>query len=652
MLYKIIFKNFKSNLKSYILFFISNIIAVAELFAFWGMNSIIKNVVSDEVTAEALRYDFWIAAGLVTFITVFLMVFAMRNYIKLRIKDYSTFILLGMKKRMSYMLVLMEYVFGCLASLILGLVAGNGLLYGVQKVFYNIYPEFIKMSKVGIDVYKNTCYLCLGIMAGVFIILMVWLDSRDLSTLMSKADKKEGKPKGIGWIVLAFIGIALVALAFYQYVNGHDLAYLYSHIIWLFGGFLILAFGGSILLESLRKNKKFYRNNLLRVNQLYTKYQSNILIVLLLFVIHFFALTYLATEVAALLPLDKYRENYPYDAIWMAQEKDEEYCDELAEKYHGKVTSIPMVRVTTYWGAEHIGVSASDYEKLTGIELHLSDRQIAVGIEDREYEKEKKVRGEEYVDNYEWLYIGKYIPELADYRQDDEEFMYEATDLYTQNVLGQYSTDQWKENMIIFSDDYFKQSREKILKDKEEPSVLGLFEFPKSYREEATNQLKKHAVEHSVKENADQQSVYYNTDEFVIAEKMRLLFSVASKLFILLALLVSGAFVIGLKNLSEYELYERRYEFLEHMGMKKKKRKKNLGFEIRSLPVIAITTSLCMGVLYAIAFVCKQKQAGTEITSVFWKYWILLIGVYIGVEYLIEKIFVWYMQCKLGRKAE
>lgn len=111
MLYKIIFKNFKSNLKSYILFFISNIIAVAELFAFWGMNSIIKKVVSDEVTAEALRYDFWIAAGLVTFITVFLMVFAMRNYIKLRIKDYSTFILLGMKKRMSYMLVLMEYVF-------------------------------------------------------------------------------------------------------------------------------------------------------------------------------------------------------------------------------------------------------------------------------------------------------------------------------------------------------------------------------------------------------------------------------------------------------------------------------------------------------------------------------------------------------------
>ena len=78
---------------------------------------------------------------------------------------------------------------------------------------------------------------------------------------------------------------------------------------------------------------------------------------------------------------------------------------------HGTVTYLPMLRVTTYWGAEHIGISASDYEELTGTELNLKNREIAVGIEDREYKKEKKVCGEEYVNNYTWLYIGKYIPE-------------------------------------------------------------------------------------------------------------------------------------------------------------------------------------------------------------------------------------------------
>ena len=53
-----------------------------------------------------------------------------------------------MKKRMSYMLVLMEYVFGCLASLILGLVAGNGLLYGVKKYFIISIRNSLKCRKL------------------------------------------------------------------------------------------------------------------------------------------------------------------------------------------------------------------------------------------------------------------------------------------------------------------------------------------------------------------------------------------------------------------------------------------------------------------------------------------------------------------------
>ena len=42
MLTKIIYKNFRSNLKNYILFFLSNIVAIMELFVFYGIRSIIK----------------------------------------------------------------------------------------------------------------------------------------------------------------------------------------------------------------------------------------------------------------------------------------------------------------------------------------------------------------------------------------------------------------------------------------------------------------------------------------------------------------------------------------------------------------------------------------------------------------------------------
>ena len=98
MLTKIIYKNFRSNLKNYILFFLSNIVAIMELFVFYGIRSIIKSSITDKVTAEALKTDFQIAVGIIAVITLMLMFYAMKCYIKLRIKDYSMFLVLGMKK--------------------------------------------------------------------------------------------------------------------------------------------------------------------------------------------------------------------------------------------------------------------------------------------------------------------------------------------------------------------------------------------------------------------------------------------------------------------------------------------------------------------------------------------------------------------------
>ena len=95
MLTKIIYKNFRSNLKNYILFFLSNIVAIMELFVFYGIRSIIKNSITDKVTAEALKTDFQIAVGIIAVITLMLMFYAMKCYIKLRIKDYSMFLILG-----------------------------------------------------------------------------------------------------------------------------------------------------------------------------------------------------------------------------------------------------------------------------------------------------------------------------------------------------------------------------------------------------------------------------------------------------------------------------------------------------------------------------------------------------------------------------
>ena len=160
MLHKIIYKNFKSNIRKYILFFVSNIIAVAELFIFWGLNDVVVRAVTEPSIMMGIKSDFMIAVGLITVVTILLMVFSMRYYIKLRAKDYGTFIMLGMKKKMSYMLLFAEYIIGCIGSLLIGILSGNLLLYGILYCLNQYNPQIITLQKVDPVVYKNTILLC------------------------------------------------------------------------------------------------------------------------------------------------------------------------------------------------------------------------------------------------------------------------------------------------------------------------------------------------------------------------------------------------------------------------------------------------------------------------------------------------------------
>ena len=108
MLTKIIYKNFRSNLKNYILFFLSNIVAIMELFVFRGLKEIVLQIVKDTETAFLFRIDFTIALGMISVITIMLMAYAMIYYLKSRIRDYGLFIMMGMHKRMVFSLMLIS----------------------------------------------------------------------------------------------------------------------------------------------------------------------------------------------------------------------------------------------------------------------------------------------------------------------------------------------------------------------------------------------------------------------------------------------------------------------------------------------------------------------------------------------------------------
>lgn len=321
--------------------------------------------------------------------------------------------------------------------------------------------------------------------------------------------------------------------------------------------------------------------HVISLNQLYSRYQNNLFIIAILLTTHFFALTYLAVQIADILPLDKYRENYPYDMIWIAREEDDEYSKELVNKYDGELTSIPMVRVTTAAGAQHIGVSAVSYEKLTGKKYSLKGREIVVEIEDSDYGKETEIADKDFWEAYRVLFVGtefvneEIYPPMRDKWKEAE---FSIQELYSCSTIGQYSIDTWHENIVVFSDEYFNEQWEKARVSPKEASVLKLFRFSGRMREKAFRGLYAYNEKHGVlnRNSTQMESSLYGTDEFLSGQKLRAIFSLCSKLFLVGVLLFCAFFAAGLKILTELPAFRRRYEFLRCMGMKKGREEKAL----------------------------------------------------------------------------
>ena len=316
-----------------------------------------------------------------------------------------------------------------------------------------------------------------------------------------------------------------------------------------------------------------------------------------------------------------------------------------------------MLRVTTAYTAQQIGVSASTYQKLTGKDCDLEGREIWFGMEDAEFRKEKDITNWDSHDLYEDVFVGNYDPEfnmvMLKNTEEGKPYHYELTKAFTQSLIGQYSLDQYHENMVIFSDEFFEERWQEVRRDKTEASELYLFTFPARERADAYTELTAYNDANGIKNKNEvmMENSLYNTDEFLKGQRMRAVFSLSSKLFLMATLLLSGFFVVALKNLSEMTSFKRRYEFLNYMGMKEKEQRKNIRFETKILTMISAGAAFVMGVLYVCSYLYQQNTGGGDgVGTEFWKYWAAIMIAYLVIVYLIQQLFGWYVIRRLKRE--
>ena len=633
-----------------------------------GRYSIVKNMSANSVMLEDTLEEIIISVSVITIFSTALMVYSMLNYIKKRIADYSLFYILGMKKQKLYVFVFSEYLAGWMVSLLIGLGIGRGILYLIQQIWHKLFPTYISLCSVGKEIYFNTCKISFFIMLAVVFVLLIWADNSGISRMIAGNEIKEKRPKSIYWSICIVIGGGLLILGYWSYPSNTFTGYVLSHVEWIMGGFLILIFGGGILLEIIHSHLKFYLKNLLKLNQLYSKYQTNVLVLLMFLSLHFIALSYCTANVCELLPINGHEKYYPYQAIWMnrGEKGDISFSETLSHSYNGKYENIPMIRVSSY-GNELIGISENTYKKLTGKSADLKNEEIIYIVNEYKNHSGANVTrgGFEYGRNgFTWLAMGSYINELKKYvdpssnhplPNHDTDHLYKIRETVTGNLFGYYKMNDQAENVVVFSNKYFSRQYKILSKKEYEPNTLTLFAFPNESKEKATAKIKKYAKIHGPNDfelTDTPQSTLYITDEFLKTVKKGDIFKITNKIFIIIALLISSIFVSAIKAASDLQYYRKEKEFLQCMGIHEKIWKKIFDVEIQILSWISLITATILSAAYMIMNIHIESERGVIYGYKIWIYWLVILCLYWFMHYILQRIVTRYARKNVERQEK
>ena len=657
---KIILKNFKYNLKKYILFFLCNVFATIEITAFLGFKSIVKKAIKDSSIMFSMYVDFKLAEKIIIIITAMMMAYAMSLYLELRANDYTNFIILGMRRKRAYKMIIFEYLIGWLGSFSVGILLGATAVRGGQHLVKSLYPGLIDITKVSWNVYFSVVKLSVIIMLATFFLLMLWLDDRDLSNMAKKSyssDKKRSAKLGVYMIAVALV----ISYFGYSMFQSHETQHAGAFVLWFFSGTILLIFSVPVFFQLLSKNDKFYFKNILKLNSVYTRYMKSSLLVLIVFGVHFFALSYVASALASTMPIQKFKSSdYPYDAIWHSNKNNIEEGKMISEKYNGYFQHCKAIRMTSYNDSRQTAISADAFKKLTGHKINLNNREIVVVVEERGTKKAAKFNDKEITFCLKTLYAGKYNAEKADYilsMKYDKRYEYKIKRIYKNTIIGQYSDSHWGGNLIVMSNSEFRKLYDQMVQSGSEPTELMLYKFPKKNKFQACGELKREVKQSGVTGvNVDGGAEeLYLTHAYTNQLKMHQAVNLMTKSIILIALLLSAVLVLIIKLENERAYLNREYRFLNDMGMRKRKIRRTMITEIENLPRIALSISVILALIHAAALkkLCENggDSWGITVEGKFWNYLIIIASIYIVVVIILQRIYSYYAVKSMERMA-
>ncbi|SCC26329.1 ABC transporter permease [Bacillus mycoides] len=261
MLFKLSRHSMKKMLKDYMVLLIGLVISISIFYMFqtMAMNS---EFTKDNSLISSIRLVFWVGAILLSFITVFYIIYANSFLLTLRRKELGMYMMLGAKKKKVAQLLFIEtfgmgivsIIIGILVGIVLASVAGNFLMNGMEISAKGNYASVYTPAILVTSIFFLILFFITGLMNSFRL-----LRKTELELIREDETQDEVKKSKIRTVIMTVLGVLLVSTGYYFMVNIKmfaELGFIIATIVTTLGTYFIFSSLLPLFVMKIKGNKK------------------------------------------------------------------------------------------------------------------------------------------------------------------------------------------------------------------------------------------------------------------------------------------------------------------------------------------------------------------------------------------------------------
>jgi len=416
---KLAISNLIKNRKLYYPFALSVILAVTISYLFYSLAFNPKIV--DLRGASSIQFTLQLGLVVVTLASAIIVLYANSFVMKNRSKELGVYGMLGLEKRHLIGMTFKEL-------LIFGLVTVTAGI-GIGALFDNlIFALLLKLAKMKVELvatFQWSVVLSILLVFGFIFLVIVFLNAVRIirmDALQLSREKAKGEKKGRFLVLQTLVGLMALGSGYYLALSVTEVmkaiaTFFIAVILVIVGTYLLFNAGITVLLQLLKKNKRYYYqpNNLISVSNLIFRMKKNAVGLATIAILS----TMVLITMSAATSIYNGSENmkklmYPHDFDVKGQNVEVEDLDQLLSQYASEknltisnkdvltyaifgLSSQEGTKLTTFEKGQNnvtpktvfLVFDQKDYEKMTGQKLHLTDNEVGLWVKNDQLKGQK-----------------------------------------------------------------------------------------------------------------------------------------------------------------------------------------------------------------------------------------------------------------------